>query len=99
MHELYKIGNITNRGVKHAGFLVLKSPDIPSLLVETAFISNADEERRLTDPAYQRKVAGAVLDGVQTYFMRQPPPGTMFAARAQAEAAAGSGTAGGAGAP
>jgi N-acetylmuramoyl-L-alanine amidase len=57
---------------------------MPAMLVETAFISNAEEERRLIDPAYQRKVAGAVLDGVQTYFTRQPPPGTLFAARARA---------------
>ncbi|KAG1241238.1 hypothetical protein G6F68_016893 [Rhizopus microsporus] len=55
------------------------------MLVETAFISNPDEERRLIDPAYQRKIAGAVLDGVHTFFSRQPPPGTLYAARAQAE--------------
>ncbi|RZA31386.1 MAG: N-acetylmuramoyl-L-alanine amidase, partial [Lysobacteraceae bacterium] len=71
-----------------------------SMLVETAFISNADEECRLIDPAYQRKVAGAVLDGVQTYFTRQPPPGTLFAARAQAaQLADAARTASGAGAP
>jgi len=69
---------------------------MPAMLVETAFISNADEERRLTDPAYQRKVAGAVLDGVQTYFTRQPPPGTMYAAKAEANYSASLGGAGGA---
>ena len=57
---------------------------MPAMLVETAFISNADEERRLTDPHYQRTLARAVLDGVNTYFTRQPPPGTLFAARAKA---------------
>ncbi len=96
---LKRVGNNHKPNIERANFAVLRTSDMPSMLVETAFISNADEERRLIDPAYQRKVAGAVLDGVQTYFMRQPPPGTMFAARAQAEAAAGPGTAGGAGAP
>ncbi|MDA4543855.1 N-acetylmuramoyl-L-alanine amidase, partial [Escherichia coli] len=69
--------------------------DMPAMLVETAFISNPDEERRLIDPAYQRKVAGAVLDGVHTFFSRQPPPGTLYAARAQAEIDAASTVAGG----
>ena len=50
MDELDRIGNVTRRGVKHAGFLVLKSPDIPSILVETAFISNPTEEKRLGEP-------------------------------------------------
>ena len=54
------------------------------MLVETGFISNPDEEKRLTDPGHQRKVAAAVLTGIQSYFTREPPPGTLFAARAQA---------------
>jgi N-acetylmuramoyl-L-alanine amidase len=81
---LKRVGNNHKPNIERANFAVLRTSDMPSMLVETAFISNADEERRLIDPAYQRKVAGAVLDGVQTYFTRQPPPGTLFAARAQA---------------
>lgn len=79
MQELYKIGNITNRGVKHAGFLVLKSPDIPSMLVETAFISNPTEESRLLDPKHQQKLAEAIHQGVRAYFYANPPPGTLVA--------------------
>jgi N-acetylmuramoyl-L-alanine amidase len=82
------VGNNHKPNIERANFAVLRTSDMPAMLVETAFISNADEERRLVDPAYQRKVASAVLDGVQTYFTRQPPPGTLFAARAQAEAEA-----------
>jgi N-acetylmuramoyl-L-alanine amidase len=79
MHELYKIGNITNRGVKHAGFLVLKSPDIPSMLVETAFISNPVEEARLIDAKHQQRLAEAIHQGVRSYFYANPPPGTVIA--------------------
>lgn len=79
MHELYMIGNVTNRGVKHAGFLVLKSPDIPSILVETAFISNPTEEARLLDPRHQQRLAEAIYSGVRTYFYTNPPPGTRMA--------------------
>lgn len=79
MHELYKIGNVTNRGVKHAGFLVLKSPDIPSLLVETAFISNPVEESRLLDGRHQQRLAEAIHQGVRAYFYANPPPGTQVA--------------------
>lgn len=79
MHELYMIGNVTNRGVKHAGFLVLKSPDIPSILVETAFISNPTEEARLLDPRHQQRLAEAIYAGVRTYFYTNPPPGSRMA--------------------
>jgi N-acetylmuramoyl-L-alanine amidase len=79
MNELYKIGNVTKRGVKHAGFLVLKSPDIPSLLVETAFISNPTEEARLVDPKHQQRLAEAIHAGVRSYFYSNPPPGTLIA--------------------
>lgn len=90
---LKRIGNNHKPQIERANFAVLRTSDMPAMLVETAFISNYDEERRLTDPSYQRKLAGAVLDGVQTYFTRQPPPGTLFAARAQA--GQGSGAVGG----
>ncbi|MQP76288.1 AMIN domain-containing protein [Stenotrophomonas sp. MYb238] len=89
---LKRIGNNHKPNLERANFAVLRTSDMPAMLVETAFISNPDEERRLTDPGYQRRIAGAVLDGVHTYFSRQPPPGTLFAARAQAEMEAAAGT-------
>ena len=79
MGELVGLGNTTNRGVKHAGFLVLKSPDIPSILVETAFISNPGEEARLLDSKHQQRLAQAIHSGVRAYFWDNPPPGTRFA--------------------
>jgi N-acetylmuramoyl-L-alanine amidase len=73
----------THRGyVERANFVVLRSPDVPSILVETAFISNPAEERRLRDPAHQKKLAEAVMGGVKNYFESTPPPGTWFAAEA-----------------
>ena len=68
---------------------MLRTADMPAMLVETAFISNPDEERRLFQPGFQRQLAAAVLDGVHSYFSRQPPPGTLFAAQAEAESARG----------
>jgi N-acetylmuramoyl-L-alanine amidase len=65
--------------VQHAGFVVLKSPDIPSILVETAFISNGVDERRLKDPVHQLKIAEAIHAGVRSYFHARPPPGTRVA--------------------
>jgi N-acetylmuramoyl-L-alanine amidase len=73
----------THRGyVERANFVVLRSPDVPSILVETAFISNPDEERKLRDPAHQMQLAEAVMGGVKNYFESTPPPGTWFAAQA-----------------
>jgi len=59
--------------VEQAGFAVLKAPDIPSVLVETAFISNPDEEKKLKDDAYQQKMATAILGGIKRYFAANPP--------------------------
>lgn len=82
---LKRVGNNHKPDVERANFAVLRTSDkMPAMLVETAFISNPDEEKRLTDPAFQRTVASAILDGVDRYFARQPPPGTLYAARAQA---------------
>ena len=65
--------NTLHRGdVEQAGFAVLKSPDIPSILVETAFISNAQEERRLSDMAYQERIADAIVAGIKRYFANNP---------------------------
>lgn len=79
MDELDRIGNVTRRGVKSAGFLVLKSPDIPSILVETAFISNPAEESRLGSARHQQRLAEAIYQGVRGYFYTSPPPGTLIA--------------------
>lgn len=70
----------THRGyVEHANFVVLRSPDVPSILVETAFISNPTEERKLRDPSHQEELATAIMSGVKGYFTNNPPPGTWFA--------------------
>ncbi len=82
---LKEIGTNHKPQIERANFAVLRTSDMPAMLVETAFISNPDEEQRLTDPSYQRSLARAVLDGIHTYFMRQPPPGTQYAARARAK--------------
>jgi N-acetylmuramoyl-L-alanine amidase len=79
MDELDRIGNVTRRGVKSAGFVVLKSPDIPSILVETAFISNPTEEARLGSGKHQQRLADAIFQGVRGYFYANPPPGTLVA--------------------
>lgn len=91
---LKRVGNNHKPHVERANFAVLRTSDMPAMLVETAFLSNPDEEKRLMDPAFQRTVARAVLDGVNTYFTRQPPPGTMYAMRAQAVETAAAGTGG-----
>jgi N-acetylmuramoyl-L-alanine amidase len=77
---LRRIGDVHRPRVQHAGFVVLKSPDIPSMLVETAFISNSADERRLRDPDEQRRIAEAIRSGVRRYFYDKPPPGTKIAA-------------------
>jgi len=66
--------NFLHKGkVEQAGFAVLKAPNIPSILVETAFISNPDEEQRLNDTAYQEKIAIAILRGIKGYVAKNPP--------------------------
>jgi N-acetylmuramoyl-L-alanine amidase len=59
--------------VEQAGFAVLRAPDIPSILVETAFISNPKEEAKLNDEAYQEQIAEAILLGIKDYFAKNPP--------------------------
>ncbi len=71
--RLGEINALHKGSVEQAGFAVLKSPDIPSILVETAFISNPDEEKRLNDDDYQNKLALAILAGVKRYFASNPP--------------------------
>lgn len=72
---LQRIGNVNTLHKPHveqAGFAVLKAPDIPSILIETAFISNPEEEKRLNDPGYQDKLVDAIVDGVKHYFATHP---------------------------
>jgi N-acetylmuramoyl-L-alanine amidase len=78
--ELDRVGEVRKRAVQQAGFIVLKSPDIPSMLIETAYISNPGEERRLRDPRHQDKLATAIQSGLRGYFYENPPPGTRVAA-------------------
>ncbi len=71
--EIGGINRLHKGAVEQAGFAVLKAPDIPSILIETAFISNPEEEARLTDDAYQDQMAEAVLKGIRKYFAKNPP--------------------------
>jgi N-acetylmuramoyl-L-alanine amidase len=79
--QLRRVGDVHGKRVQQAGFMVLKSPDIPSMLVETGFISNPTEERKLRDPAHQQRVAKAIMQGIRRYFAESPPPGTLLAER------------------
>lgn len=71
--EMGSVGKLHKGQVEQAGFAVLKAPDIPSVLVETAFISNPDEEAKLRSPAYQEQLADALMRGIERYFSRNPP--------------------------
>jgi len=70
---LGRVNSLHKGKIEQAGFAVLKAPDIPSILVETAFISNPEEERRLQDENYQDRMAEALLDGIKRYFAKNPP--------------------------
>ena len=70
---LGRVGKLHKRQVEQAGFAVLKAPDVPSILVETAFISNPEEEARLRDPAYQAQLVEALTIGIRRYFAKNPP--------------------------
>jgi len=83
--ELDHVGQLKKSDVQHASLIVLTSPDVPSMLVETAYISNPDEEKKLRDPAHQDRLAGAIHAGVRRYFYDNPPPGTRVAGLAAAE--------------
>lgn len=85
LEELDRVGQLKKSDVQHASLIVLTSPDVPSMLVETAYISNPEEERRLRDPDHQARLAGAIHTGVKRYFHENPPPGTRFAALAARE--------------
>jgi N-acetylmuramoyl-L-alanine amidase len=73
LRELGGINRLHKARVEQAGFAVLKAPDIPSILIETAFISNPKEEKRLNNEAYQKKMAEAIMAGIRRYFAKNPP--------------------------
>lgn len=83
-HVLNSMGGIAHlhkRHVEQAGFMVLKSPDVPSILVETGFISNHEEARKLATPAYRKQMAQSVFKGIKQHFYQHPPAGTYVAAQ------------------
>jgi N-acetylmuramoyl-L-alanine amidase len=77
--SLHDLGRTHKSQVERANFVVLRSPDVPSMLVETAFITNPGEEQNLNDPDYRSRLATAITGGVRDYFSANPLPGTIFA--------------------
>ena len=86
--SLKNVGKAHKPAIERANFVVLRSPDVPSMLIETGFITNPSEERRLNDPNYRNRLASAIAEGVRKYFVDQPPAGTWYASR-QAESSRG----------
>jgi N-acetylmuramoyl-L-alanine amidase len=86
LSALDQVGGVRKSVVQHAGFMVLKSPDQPSMLVETAYISNPAEERNLRSGSYQQRLAEAIETGVTSYFRQHPPDGTSYASARGPEA-------------
>jgi N-acetylmuramoyl-L-alanine amidase len=82
LQQIKHVNRVHKKQVQQAGFAVLKAPNIPSVLLETAFISNPREEKNLKSSAHQKKVANAVSRGVANYFARKAPPGTWLSASA-----------------
>jgi N-acetylmuramoyl-L-alanine amidase len=87
LHQLTQAGEVRKHEVQQARFMVLKSPDIPSMLVETAYISNPQEEQRLRTPMQQARLAAAIHRGVHDYFYANPPMGTRIAQLASGSSA------------
>jgi N-acetylmuramoyl-L-alanine amidase len=82
LQQIKSVNRVHKKQVQQAGFAVLKAPNIPSVLIETAFISNPREEKNLKSSAHQKKVANAISKGVSNYFARKAPPGTWLSASA-----------------
>jgi len=80
LKSLDRVGEVRKPRVQQAGFVVLKSPDIPSMLIETAFISNREDERKLATAAHRGKLANAIFAGIEQYFQGNAPDGTRLAA-------------------
>ena len=95
LRSLKELGKAHKKEVEHANFVVLRSPDVPSMLVETGFITNPEEERKLSDPQHRKRLAFAIAQGVRAFFIEQPLPGTYYARKSsnpgEGIAAAGSG--------
>ena len=85
LRQLDRVTKLHKKQVGHAGFVVLKAPDIPSLLIETGFISNPTEARRLNQAEHQGKIVDAIYRGVVNYWRDNPPPGTLLAQNAGGE--------------
>jgi N-acetylmuramoyl-L-alanine amidase len=79
LNSMGGVAKLHKRKVEQAGFAVLKSPDIPSLLIETGFLSNPGEAKKLKTSSYQRRMASSIHQGIKRYFMQSPPPGTYLA--------------------
>ena len=79
LERLSRVGKIHKRGLEQAGFAVLKAPDVPSVLVETGYISNPNEARRLSSTKYQDRVSSALFEGIKLYMEEHAPPGTWIA--------------------
>ena len=84
LDAMKRVGKTHKPHVERANFVVLRSPDVPSLLVETAFNSNPGEEKNLLNPTHRSKLAAAIVEGARDYFSNQPPPGTWLASNATA---------------
>ncbi len=80
LNSMGSVSRLHKHHVEQAGFAVLKSPDVPSILIETGFLSNPSEARKLATRAYQRQMARAIFNGIKSYFSQSPPPGTYLAA-------------------
>ena len=76
---LANVCQVHKRKVEQAGFVVLKSPDVPSILVETGFLSNPEEARLLATASYQKRLASAISEGIQAYMLSKPPPDSLIA--------------------
>jgi N-acetylmuramoyl-L-alanine amidase len=88
LDRLDRVGNVRKQKVQHAGFVVLKSPDIPSILVETAYLTNPSEEKKLRTSDHQKNLARAIANGIRQYFETSPPPGTLMAEQRERRLAA-----------
>jgi N-acetylmuramoyl-L-alanine amidase len=87
LEQLDEVGEVRKAKVQQAGFVVLKAAAMPSMLIESAYITNPGEEKRLRDPHHQLRLADAILAGIRNYFRENPPPGTRMAAMVAANAA------------
>lgn len=82
LQSIGRIEPLYKSHVEHANFVVLRAPDVPSMLIETAFVTDKQDALRLINPVFQEKLAHSILGGVKSYFLNTPPPGTWFAYQA-----------------